>query len=443
MEHADVAVVGAGLSGLTAARRLADAGKRVVVLEARDRVGGRTLTIDHGGMRLDVGGQWIGPTQHRLHAMADELGLVTFPTHATGRNVLVSRRGRAVYKGTIPRLPLLSLFQLGRSLRWFDRHAGSVDAFGTARTGAAELDRQSMLDWAQQHNLRQDVIDVVEAGMRVVFGEDLRDISMLAFLQYARAAGGLMPLIETENGAQDSRFVEGAQTFSLRLAEALDVRLEVPVRSIDTSKGAVTVRADGLEVGAEAVVVAVPPNLAAKIRFEPKLREPRREFLDGHRMGATVKALAFYDEPFWRDEGLSGEGVATAGPISVAFDNTSADGSVPGLVAFSVGSPGRQLAAMDEATQQATVRLALSRLLGERAAKPTEVIIKDWTAEEWTGGCPVANPRLARIGLGPDDPTQADGPIHWAGTETATEWRGYLEGAIQAGERAAHQVLAR
>jgi monoamine oxidase len=279
--------------------------------------------------------------------------------------------------------------------------------------------------------------------MRVVFGEDLRDISMLTLLQYARAAGGIMPLVDTEGGAQDSRFVDGAQTLSLRLAEDLDVRLSTPVRSVEWTEDDVTVHADGLDVEAAAVVIAVPPNLASDLSFSPTLAAPRREFLDGYRMGVPIKVLAFYEEAFWRAEGLSGEAVGTRGPISVAFDNTSADGSVPGLIAFSVGSPGRQLAAMDDATQQATIRLALGRLLGEGAAKPTEVIVKDWTAEQWTGGCPVSNSAVARIGLGIDDPTQPTGAIHWAGTETATEWRGYLEGAIQAGERAADQVLSR
>lgn len=443
MEKVDAVVVGAGLSGLTAARQLQAGGHNVVVLEARDRVGGRTETIDHRGARFDVGGQWIGPSQHRLAALARELGCATFPTHVEGRNVLATPKGRKTYRGTIPRLPLLSLIQLGRTLRWFDKHVPAVGAFGTTRPGEAELDRQSMLDWAQQRGLRQEVIDVVETGMRVVFGEDLRDISMLTLLQYARAAGGIMPLVDTEGGAQDSRFVDGAQTLSIRLAEELDVRLATPVRSVDWAEDAVTVRADGLDVTASAAVIALPPNLASNLSFSPSLDMPRREFLDGHRMGVTVKILAFYDQAFWRDEGLSGEAVGTSGPISVAFDNTSADETVPGLIAFSVGSPGRQLAAMDEATQQATIRIALGRLLGERAAHPTEIVVKDWTAEEWTKGCPVSSSRVARIGIGTDDPTRPTGAIHWAGTETATEWRGYLEGAIEAGQRAAGQVLER
>lgn len=433
----DVVVVGAGPSGLTAADLCVRAGLDVVVLEARDRVGGRTLTTTVGGAPFDLGGQWIGGTQHRVRTLAAALGLETFPQHHDGAKILSAGGGPTTYRGTIPSLPLLALVQLQRGLWALNRRA--------EREVLSELpDEATLAHWLADRGVRDDVGAVITTAMRVVFGADPDELSWREFLAYVRSAGGVMPLVEVEDAAQERRFVDGAQTLSRRLAQQVGeerVRLRAPVRRIAAVSGGVEVSADGTEVAARRAIVAVPPRLAGAIEYDPGLPAGRLSWFEGSPMGRTIKCLAVYERPFWREQGRSGEAVTTNGPVSVTFDATSADGAVPALVAFVVGRPADALHGVaPDARRQAVVE-HLGAIFGEDAHAVVDYVDRDWSDEPWTGGCPVALPAPG-VAVGGVDPREPVGPIHWAGTETATAWRGYLEGAVQAGQRAAREVVA-
>jgi monoamine oxidase len=443
---ADVVIVGAGLAGLSAARTLADTGVRVVVLEARDRVGGRTLGRNIGGRVLDLGGQWIGPGQDRLEKLARDLGVQTFPTYHKGKKVLFRNGKRSTYSGTIPSLPLPSLIALQLALRKLDRLTARVPLNQpTAAADAAEWDGQTVETYARKMMPRADVRDLFNAAVRVVFGAEPHEMSMLYFLAYLRAGGGLMKLVEIEGGAQERRFVGSSQELSIRLATKLgdSVVLSAPVRRIEQSDDGLVVTSDITTVRAKYAIVATPPVLANRIDYRPLLPVSRDALAGRMPMGSAAKCIAVYDRPFWREEGFSGEAVTNTGPLSVVFDNGSHDGAVHALLGFVMGDEARRFSSRPAAERREAVLDSLGKMFGDWARKPTDYVEFDWSAEEWSRGCPVANMAAGAMmscGRALHEPV---GRIHWAGTETATEWTGYMEGALQSGERAAREVRER
>ncbi len=443
---ADVVIVGAGLAGLSAARLLVEAGARVVVLEARDRVGGRTLGRPIGGRVLDLGGQWIGPGQERLEKLARELDVQTFPTYHQGKKVLYRNGKLSHYSGTIPSLPLPGLLVLQWALSKLDRLTNAVPLHKpSAMDNAAELDGQTVETFARKYMPRKDVRDLFNAAVQVVFGAEPHEMSMLYFLTYLRAGGGLMKLVEIEGGAQERRFVGSSQELSIRLAAKLgdSVILSAPVRKIEQTDDGVVVTSDARTIRTSQVIVAIPPVLANRIDFHPRLPVSRDALAGRMPMGSAAKCIAVYDRPFWREEGFSGEAVTNQGPLSVVFDNCSYDGAVNALLGFVMGDEARLFSSRPPAERREAVLDSLAKMFGEKARTPIEYVEFDWSAEEWSRGCPVANMAPGAM-LSCGDALRAPvGRIHWAGTETATEWTGYMEGALQSGERAAREVRER
>lgn len=436
----DVTVIGAGLSGLTAARTLQVAGAEVLVLEARDRVGGRTLTLPVGGDVFDLGAQWLGPDQKRALARAKGADLELSPTPEHGETLVDFGTERRRYKGTIPPLPMLDLVQLQRTI-W----SANARAWWTSRDPdrLARYDGLTLADWERERGLRAPVRALIDAGMRVVFGAEADQVSLVEFLDYAASADGLLSLVDTEGGAQESRVVGGTQRLSQHLATLLgegSVRLDEPVHRVEQQRAAMRVTTSGGSYESSQVIVAVPPNIAAGIVFAPDLPGPRRRWIDDARMGATTKAVLTYDRAFWHDQGLSGGVVCPAGgPITVVYDNTSPSGQAA-LVCFLVGDDARRL--IEPGARKRAVVDRLVGWFGDAAAHPTAYRDQDWQQEPYSGGCPVALPVAGSPVVPRRDTLASAGNVHFAGTETATVWRGYLEGAIEAGERAARQALA-
>lgn len=446
-----VVVVGAGLSGLACARRLADEGVDVLVLEARDRVGGRTLSREHHGAVFDHGGQWIGPSQHRVRRLASELEVATFPQFHEGTKVVRVGDRTRTYRGAIPRVGLAALLAIELGLRRLDHRVARVplDAPLLAENGA-ETDRRSLAEVRDRLVRHAGARDLFDVAVRTVFGAESQALSALYFMFYANSAGGFRRLVEIDEGAQERRFVEGAQALSERLADRVGrdrLRLSYPVdRVVQTDEG-VTVSGPAGEATASRIVVAIPPPLAAKIAWEPGLPVRKQRRLEAATMGRTVKVMGFYDRPTWRDRGLSGEAVCTAGPISCVFDATPLSGRPGCLLGFVVGRDAEGWSQAPVADRRGRALGAFEELLGVPVASAIDYVEHDWADEPWTGGCPVAHlPVGALAAIGETEPGAAEAPVgrvHWAGTETARHWQGYLEGALEAAERAAAEVLAR
>jgi monoamine oxidase len=447
----DVAVVGAGLAGLTVARRLVRAGRDVVVLEARDRVGGRTLNHDlGGGVISEIGGQFVGPTQDRLLALARAVGVGTFKTYNEGANVLVVGGRRSTYAAT-PGLSDDPDFQaLTFALLKLDPMAASVPVAAPWRAKrAAEWDRRSFGAWADAELKSPGARALLAAATRALWGTEPGEVSLLYALFYVAAAGderhpgSVARLLTTAAGAQESRFVGGSQRIAIEVARRLGGRivLGAPVSRVERVRGGVRVVARGVEVRARRVIVAVPPVLATRIAFSPALPKGKRAVLRAAVPGALLKSEAVYDRPFWRDAGLSGQAVADTGPANTTFDNTP-PGGAPGIVlGFVGGREARTARAGSPAAHRDAFVANLVSYFGEAAGQPTDFFSMDWTAEAWTRGCPVGHFGTHRLRtLGPALRTPV-GPVHFAGTETATYWNGYMDGAVRSGERAAAEVL--
>lgn len=441
----DFVVIGAGLAGLVAARDLNAAGRQVVVVEAQHRVGGRTLNADLGdGQVVELGGQWIGPTQDRVATLARELGVETFPTHTAGDNLVDLGGRRRRYSGTIPRLAPHVLVDLEITRRRLERLARRVPPTAPWDTpDAVRLDGQTLGSWLRRHARTRAARRMVALAGKTVWGAEPEDLSLLHVLFYVRAADGLDMLLDTEGGAQQDRLVGGSQVLSMRLADRLGerVRLGAPVRRIEHGGGAVTVHADGLTVTAKRAIVAIPPAPAARIDYHPPLPGPRAELLQRMPQGSLIKCVAVYDEPFWRADGLSGEAVSDTGPATLTFDNSPSQGRPGALLGFVGGRDARDFARLGTESRRMAVLAGFERLFGPRAGRPERYLEQRWVGERWSGGGP--NAALATgawSSLGPilREPV---GPLHWAGTETATRWYGFMEGAVRSGERAATEVL--
>ncbi len=443
--HTDVVVVGGGLAGLTAARNLMQAGVDVLVLEARDRVGGRTYTrLASDSTLLDLGGQWIGPTQHRIAALANEMGVTTFPTFVDGQNLEYRSGTLSAYSGVIPMHDPLVSMDVVETMLELNIMASQVplDAPWQAEKALA-WDSQTLATWLDANVSSEGARIWVTLAIQSIFAAEPRDISLLHALFYIHSGGSLNELVSVTRGAQENRFYKGAQEVSNKVAETLGERLilNTPVHSISQNERGVRVESDTLTVTAKRVVVAIPPTLAGRLRYRPVLSGYRDQLTQRMPMGSIHKVQCVYDTPFWRTDGLSGQVASDTGPVRVTYDNSPDDGSSGVLMGFIDANDSRVWGRKSIEERQIATIESFVRYFGEKARNPREYVEQSWADEEYSRGCYVAYmPPGVWTAYGEALRTPI-GNIHWAGTETATVWNGYMDGAVQSGERVAIEVM--
>lgn len=438
----DVAVVGAGFAGLTAARELTRLGHDVLVLEGRNRVGGRSFTGSVAGLPADLGGAFVGPTQNAVLALVTELQVLTAPTHHDGKNVIQWRGWARSYRGPIPRLGLAGLLDIGR-LRWqFERIARDVPVSSpwTARR-ARQLDDLSLGAWLRSVHATASSRDLLAIMARVTWGCEPDDVSMLHAARYVHAAGGLDRLLDVKNGAQQDRFPGGTQQIAELAAAELGTRvvLNAPVRRITRHGAGVTITSDRGQAEAGFVIVAIPPAHRSAIEFDPPLPPEYQKLTQNWPQGRLSKVYAAYSTPFWRTNGFSGQSLSDNGPVFITFDvSPHADG--PGILMGFVDA--RAFDALPFEQRRRDTLRCFAELFGSEALKPLDYVDYCWGTEQFAPGGPTAAvPPGSWTRYGPwlRKPV---GPIYWAGTETADQWTGYLDGAVSSGQRAAAEVAA-
>lgn len=457
----EVVVVGAGFAGLAAARHLARAGVDVLVTEARHRVGGRSFTdTSEAGFRIDRGGQWIGPGQDHLEALAAELDVKTFPTFTLGEAVDLCDGQRVTYSGLIPTADPHAAAEGVATMLDLDLAAFDVPLSEPwTAPDAADLDAQTLATYLSANLESRRAREIVTVAIKAIFGAEPDELSLLFTLFYLHSGGGISNLARTTGGAQERRFAGGSQQLAVGMADELGERvlLGAPVASIAYGPDHVRVDArsvapgadpadpsaphEPLTINARRAIVAMSPALACRVAFTPPLPGRRDQLCMRMPMGSVTKVHALYEEPFWRRDGLNGQIVSNADLMSSTFDDSPDDGSHGAIVGFIAGNDCRRMEGAGPDARRHAVLEELTRAFGPQAASPIEVVEQHWPGEPFTRGGPVAiSSPGALTGFGPAlrSPVQV---LHWAGTETATEWCGYLDGAISSGLRGADEVI--
>jgi len=439
----DVVVVGAGFAGLSTARALTRLGHDVVVLEGRDRVGGRSYTTTIANVPVDLGATFVGPTQTEVLKLAAELGCETVPTYNRGKNLIRWRGKVRSYRSTIPRLSILELLDVSR-IQWrFDRLERLIPLVDPwTPTIAPRVDNQSLERWLRSVHAGASTRDLMAIMSRVTWGCEPKDVSLLHAVRYIKAAGGIGPMLDVEGGAQQDRFPAGTQQIALRMADELGdrVTLDSVVQRIErAADGTVAVHSGNGVTAAKAVVVAIPPSHRRGIAFEPALPEGYSQLAGQWPQGNLSKAYAAYETPFWRADGRSGEALSDDGQVFITFDVSPGDDGPGILLGF---TDPRTFDPMPAEDRREAALECFAALFGDAALHPIDYVDHCWGSEGFAPGGPTAAvPPGSWTNYGQWLRKPVDG-IFWAGTETADQWTGFLDGAVRSGQRAAAEVDA-
>ncbi|CAI7583987.1 unnamed protein product [Penicillium glandicola] len=445
----DVAIIGGGLSGLSTAKDLAAANKSFVILEARDRVGGRVLNANLTGKGAqELGAAFVGPTQDRVLALTAELGLPTYKTYTEGNSTFYRNHTVQNYQdslGGIPPVPIASLVELAILMNDINTLASKVDLEAPWNTpNATALDSMTLETYVNSRLTTADSRVLLDVAIPAILSTEMREPSLLYSLWCIAAAGNetgpgtINRLIGVDGGAQDSRLL--ATLLAERLGSQ-NIHLSTPVRKVQLKESRYLVSSDEVIVSARHVVVAMSPPLASRIIFDPLLPAGRDQLSQRMPMGALGKAIAIFPTAWWRGEGLNGAGVSDNGSIRVTYDNSPADGSFGAMMGFIEADEMRKLDDASEDEVKNHVKRSFADLYGPHVETATDVLIQRWDLEEFSRGGPSAFMPpgvLTQYGTYLRAPV---GKIHFAGTETSLRWIGYMDGAISSGERVAGEIL--
>lgn len=440
----DVAVVGAGLAGLSAATAVHKAGRSVIVLEARDRVGGRNFDYELApGKVAELGGEWAGPGQDKVLGLAQELGVATFDTYSNGNSVYYNSSGQLqTYSGDIPPANPASLVELEATILEFNNMAASVPADAPWNAPHADTwDQETIQTWINENNHTAEAQNLAELAIRGVYGEEAKQISLLDLMQAISGVGGDFNTLI--GSAQSIRFVGGPQQLSKKLAARLGkaVKLNAAITAVDQASH-VTLHSTNAAFHARRAILTMPKTLAGRITYTPGLPPAHDQVFQRQPNGSVVKVNAIYATPFWRDAGTNGQATSEVGPIRITYDNSPPDGTPGVLVGFMEGDDSRAFYGVSPAARRQAALECFARYFGPQALKPIGYVDLAWATEPYTRGAYGSfNPPGVLTSLH-DPAVEPVGALYYASGDASALWPGYMDGAIRSGEAAAAQALA-
>lgn len=442
----DCAIIGAGLAGLVAAKYLVGKGRSVVVLEARDRVGGRVENrhLSDGGY-VELGGQWIGPGSDSLLEIIEDLGLKTVGLPADGK-LVVRMRGQNLElpsSGDAPTLTPFEVSDLGQGLLRLRRLAERLRNDHAWRRSNATWLNQDLRRWISTNLRTQGARRQFEQVYVAAFGAMPKEATLHEGLNQVNSGPDLETMLASNGGLHQCRVEGGMASVAEAIAGQLGdvVRLgEQVVKVTHTDTSARLVTAAGEEIEARQVISTLPPRLAVALEYDPPLPAWRGEAAEKVAAGNVIKAFLVYDRPFWRDMGYSGQSSADEGPVRVTFDTTSEGAERGLLMGFFEGADADSLSKRSITLRERAFVASVVRTFGEVAANPIAYFERDWSAEPFTGGCHGAHFAPGVWTANGPILAEPEGVLHWAGAEYATRFNGYLEGAVRSGRHVAATV---
>ncbi len=443
--HTDCVIIGAGYAGIAAASRLHEAGKDIMILEARDRTGGRVnaQVLSDSGVIVDLGAQWIGPTQHNMWNWVKKHQVEVFDGYDSGKNIFDYKGSTSTYKGTIPKMNPIALVEIGIAMARLNKMCRQIPLKSPwSAPKALEWDSITMETWIRSNIKTSQARMAMHVGLETVFSCQASEISLLHFLFYCHAGDDLDTMLGVTGGAQQTLFKKGTQHLLEQEAKPFQEKIyfNQPVKTIGQNASGAVILTDELEVVSSKVIVAIPPALCQKIHFEQPLPQRKAQLFQRMPMGAAMKCFVVYETPFWREKGFSGQIVSDRWPFHASFDCSKPDGK--GIFLFFVeGQYARDFIELPQHIRKEKVLSELEHYYGAQARTAIDYTDKCWTEEEYSGGGYAGNftpGAWTQFGQVLRTPVEN---IHWAGTETAVKWCGYMDGAIESGYRAANEIL--